>query len=95
MPHPLKGKNVNGESFFDVAHLNSNLRVRTLNSSKITLIAQLIKALAQIGFIAILSRLLDPSDFGLVAMITIVTSLGMTLLDEYYSSSSTGFCVQA
>lgn len=81
MPHPLKGRNVNSESFFDVAHLNSNLRVRTLNSSKITLIAQLVKALAQIGFIAILSRLLDPSDFGLVAMITIVTSLGMTLLD--------------
>jgi PST family polysaccharide transporter len=72
---------MNRDEIFSVRHLESNLKERSVKSAAVTIVAQGFKVVLQIGFIALLSRLLSPNDFGLIAMIAVVTALGMTLLD--------------
>ena len=64
-----------------IDHLKSGLRERAVKSTGITLFAQGIKLILQIGSIAILARLLEPSDFGLVAMVTVFTGLALQLME--------------
>ncbi|MEW8084031.1 MAG: lipopolysaccharide biosynthesis protein [Candidatus Thiodiazotropha endolucinida] len=71
----------NADEYFSIAHLKSNLKDRTIKSTAVSLMAQAIKLVLQLCFIAIFARLLEPSDFGLIAMITIFTTLGMTIME--------------
>src|SRR5688572_29226653 len=50
-----------------------DLRGRTLRGGAITVVAQGIKILVRLGSMAVLARLVEPADFGLVAMVTAVT----------------------
>lgn len=61
------------ERHFRTDHLSADLKVRSLRGGVITVGAQLIKLGIQIGSTAVLARLLTPSDFGLVAMVSAVT----------------------
>ncbi|MBC9226842.1 oligosaccharide flippase family protein [Aeromicrobium sp. 636] len=54
---------------------------RGLRGGGITVIAQLSKTLLQLVSLVVLSRLLDPDDFGLVAMVTVALALGDLLRD--------------
>lgn len=58
--------------FFDTNHLKSDLKTRSVQSGTITMVAQIVKFLLHLGSTVILLRLLTPSDFGLVAMVTAV-----------------------
>ena len=49
------------------------IKGKSIRGSVARLVAQVVRSLVRIGMIVILARLLDPSDFGLVAMVTIVT----------------------
>ncbi|MET0005654.1 MAG: oligosaccharide flippase family protein [Candidatus Thiodiazotropha sp.] len=71
----------NDDEYFSIAHFKSNLKDRTIKSTAVSLMAQAIKLVLQLCFIAIFARLLEPSDFGLIAMITIFTTLGMTIME--------------
>lgn len=66
---------------FSTAHLNKGMTERAVKSAGITMAAQAVKLILQIGSIAILARLLQPSDFGLVAMVTVFTGLAVQLME--------------
>ncbi|WP_339799033.1 lipopolysaccharide biosynthesis protein [uncultured Marinobacter sp.] len=66
---------------FSTEHLRVGLRDHAVRSTGITLSAQAVKLFFQIASITILARLLEPADFGLVAMVTIFTGLATTFVD--------------
>lgn len=62
------------QEHFKTDHLLANLKGRTISSGAVTLTAQAGKFFLSLVSTAILARLLTPRDFGLVAMVTTVTS---------------------
>lgn len=50
-------------------------------------ITRIIYALAQIGYLAVMARLLEPSDFGVFALATAITSLATILTDFGFSTA--------
>ena len=60
-------------SHFDTDHLKSDLKRRTVRGATATFVGQGTKFLLQIGSTMVLARLLTPDDFGLVAMVTVIT----------------------
>ena len=71
----------NKNQLFDTDHLKTGLKERAVKSAGITLAAQAIKLILQLGSIAILARLLQPSDFGLIAMVTVFTGLALQFME--------------
>ena len=69
------------EKLFDADHLKKGLKERAVKSASITIAAQVIKLMLQVGSIAVLARLLEPSDFGLVAMVTVFTGLALQFME--------------
>jgi O-antigen/teichoic acid export membrane protein len=61
------------QEHFNVDHLLTNLKGRTISSGVVTISAQGGKFLLNLLSTMILARLLTPGDFGLVAMVTTVT----------------------
>ncbi len=62
------------QEHFRTDHLLNNLKGHTISSGTITMSAQGAKFLLSMVSTMILARLLTPRDFGLVAMVTTVTS---------------------
>lgn len=60
---------------FTTDHLMADLKGRTVRGGAVTLSAQAVKFVLQMGSTMVLARLLTPADFGLVAMVTAVTGL--------------------
>ncbi|MGB8700468.1 MAG: lipopolysaccharide biosynthesis protein [Thermosynechococcaceae cyanobacterium] len=60
------------KNFFDTEHLQANLKGRSVKGGAITIIAQILKFVLQTGGLFILARMLDPSDFGLIGMVTVI-----------------------
>ena len=52
-----------------------DLKAKTIRGGAARLVGQAVRALVRLGMIVTLARLLDPSDFGLVAMVTVVTGV--------------------
>lgn len=73
MPHRNK--------LFSTAHLKTGMKERAVKSAGITLAAQGIKLILQLGSVAILARLLQPSDFGLIAMVAVFTGLALQFME--------------
>jgi len=63
------------KKFFDTGHLKADLRNRSVRGSMATVTAQGGKFLLHLTSTVVLARLLTPADFGLVAMVTLVTRL--------------------
>jgi O-antigen/teichoic acid export membrane protein len=53
----------------------SDLRERTLRGGFVKLCGQAASFAFRLGFMIVLARLLDPKDFGLVAMVTVITGI--------------------
>jgi PST family polysaccharide transporter len=53
----------------------SDLRERTLRGGFAKLCGQAVGFAFRLGFMIVLARLLDPKDFGLVAMVTVITGI--------------------
>lgn len=64
---PLK----NPSDFFQVGHIASDLKGRSVRSSIVTVVNQSLKLILQIGSLSILARLLAPEDYGLIGMVNI------------------------
>jgi O-antigen/teichoic acid export membrane protein len=58
---------------FDAAHLRVDLKGRSIRGGAVTLLAQGVTFVLQLGSTAALARLLTPADFGLMAMVTALT----------------------
>ncbi len=69
------------DQLFSAGHLKTGLKERAVKSAGITLFAQGIKLALQLGSLAILARLLEPADFGLVAMVTVFTNLALQMME--------------
>jgi O-antigen/teichoic acid export membrane protein len=69
------------EQMLNTDHLKTGMRARAVKSAGVTLAAQGVKLVLQLGSIAIMARLLQPSDFGLVAMVTVFTGFAMMLME--------------
>lgn len=67
--------------FFSTAHLRHGLKERAVKSAAVTISAQVAKLLLQLISIVVLARLLSPSDFGLVAMVTVFSGLALQLTE--------------
>lgn len=74
MPNPK-------DQLFNADHLKTGMKERAVKSAGITLAAQGIKLILQLGSVAILARLLKPSDFGLIAMVTVFTGLALQFME--------------
>lgn len=74
MPNPK-------DQLFNADHLKTGMKERAVKSAGITLAAQGIKLILQLGSVVILARLLQPSDFGLVAMVTVFTGLALKFME--------------
>jgi O-antigen/teichoic acid export membrane protein len=66
---------------FNTEHLTSGLKVRAVKGMGVTVTAQALKLVLQLISITTLARVLNPTDFGLVAMVTVFTGLIQTLVD--------------
>lgn len=66
----------------------SGLRQKSLQSGTVTLSRRLSSLLIQVGSTAILSRLLTPHDFGVVAMVTAITGFANLFRDLGLSTST-------
>jgi len=56
--------------------MNENLTSKTLHGLKWSYTGTIINSILQIGFTAIMARLLDPADFGLIAMAGVILRFG-------------------
>jgi O-antigen/teichoic acid export membrane protein len=61
------------DRYFRTDHLMADLRGRSVRGGAVTLSAQAVKFVLQLGSTALLARLLTPADFGLVAMVAAFT----------------------
>lgn len=64
---------VRQDQAFGTEHLLADLKGHSVRSGAITISSHAVKFVLQIGSTLILARLLTPSDFGLVAMVTVFT----------------------
>jgi len=75
-------------SYFETDHLLGDLGPRSVRGGMLTLTAQAVKFVVQIGSLMILARLVAPSQFGLVAMVTAIVGF-FTLFKDMGLSMAT------
>lgn len=75
MSEPLKNdlSPTNSNRHFHTSHLEADLKGHSVRGGAITMSAQAGKFVLQTGSTIVLARLLTPQDYGLVAMVTVVT----------------------
>lgn len=69
-------------------HLLPNIKGRAISSGAVTASAQLFKLALNLGYTILLARLLDPKEFGLVAMATVVINFARILKDAGLSTAT-------
>lgn len=74
--------------YFDVESLHSDLKGKTVRGGAYTAAAQIVRILISLASIPILARLLTPADFGLVAMVTVVTGFAAMFVDAGLSMAT-------
>lgn len=79
LPDPGHPRKQSGH--FDTSHLHSDLRGHTVRGGKATIAAQAFSVLLNLASVVVLSRLLTPADFGLIAMVTALTGLATMFRD--------------
>jgi O-antigen/teichoic acid export membrane protein len=67
---------------------SANLKSKSIRAGVITTIGQITKLVVQTGSTMVLARLLAPSDFGLIGMVTAVTGALMVIGDAGLSSAT-------
>ncbi|MBC7103578.1 MAG: oligosaccharide flippase family protein, partial [Parvibaculum sp.] len=58
--------------YIGIDHLHDDLAGRSTRGGAVTIFAQIVKVVVQLGTIVILGRLLNPHAFGLIAMVAVV-----------------------
>lgn len=76
------------DSHFRTDHLKANLAGRTVRGGAITLTSQGLKFVITLGATVVMARLLTPLDYGLVAMVVVVTNY-MTMFKDMGLSLAT------
>ena len=76
------------DRFFDTEHLKGGLKGRSIRSGAVTMSSQAVKFFLRVGSFAVLGRLLTPGEFGLVAMVTVVTEFVLLFRDMGLSTAT-------
>ena len=71
----------NVNRFFDTEYLKADLKGRSVRGGVVTMAGQGGKFFLQMGSTVILARLLTPEDYGLIAMVAVVTNFVMMFKD--------------
>ncbi len=74
--------------YFSSESLRRDLKGKTVRGGIVTAVAQGARIVISMATIPVLSRLLDPADFGLVAMVTVFTGLGGMFVDSGLSMAT-------
>ncbi|MHC4207446.1 MAG: oligosaccharide flippase family protein, partial [Planctomycetota bacterium] len=75
-------------NFFNTEYLKADLKGRSVRGGAVTIAAQWIKFCLQMASMVVLARLLTPQDFGLIAMVMVVTNF-VTMFKDMGLSSAT------
>jgi len=78
----------NPEAHLRTDHLRHDVAGRSVRGGAITVVAQLVKVVAQFGVTVILARLLRPEAFGLVAMVAVIVAF-LELFKDFGLSAAT------
>jgi len=62
------------DRYFRTDHIEADLKSRSVRSGVVTMTTQIAKFILNLGSTAVLARMLSPADYGLVAMVTTITS---------------------
>lgn len=68
-------------SYFNIDHIKNDLKSHSASGAMVTITAQIVRFVLQIGSMAILARLLTPNDFGLIVMVNVVFSFFIIFQD--------------
>ena len=74
--------------YFDSESLKKDLKGRTARGGAITAVAQVVSILLTFGTLPILADLLDPEDYGLLAMVTVFTGFAAMFVDAGFTSAT-------
>jgi len=69
------------EDYFSSEHLHTDLKAKTVRGGIVAASAQGVTVILSLAAIPILSRLLDPADFGLIAMVSVFTGVAAMFVD--------------
>ncbi|MBN1846254.1 MAG: lipopolysaccharide biosynthesis protein [Sedimentisphaerales bacterium] len=69
------------DDFFDIEYLKKDLKGRSVRGGAVTVFAQAGNFVLRMGSIFILARILTPDDFGIVAMVMVLTNFALMLKD--------------
>lgn len=69
------------DQYLSLGPVTDDLRARSVRGGAVTMVAQALRFILQIGSLAVLGRLLAPDDFGLLAMVLSVTALAERFKD--------------
>ncbi len=73
-----QNKNIQeAEQFFSTEHLKTDLKGRSIRGGAVTIAAQGVRFIMQMGSTVVLARLLTPQDFGLIAMVAALTNFAL------------------
>ena len=67
--------------YFDSKTLREGLKQKTVRGGAITAVGQLASVAISLASVPVLSRLLDPKDFGLIAMVAVLTNFARMFVD--------------
>jgi Membrane protein involved in the export of O-antigen and teichoic acid len=76
------------EKYLSTDHLLGDLKGRTISGGFITIVAQGVQFVLNLGSIMVLARLLAPKDFGLYAMVTTVMGYLIVFMDAGLSTAT-------
>lgn len=79
---------MNSDSHLKTDHLLGNLKHRTISSGVVTGVQQVTMFLISLASVVVLARLLDPADFGLLAMVFAVTGVFRAFSDAGLSTAT-------
>jgi O-antigen/teichoic acid export membrane protein len=76
------------DEFFGTEHITADLKYHSVRGGIATMATQFVKLCLQIGSVAVLARLLEIEDFGLVAMITAIIAFATIFKDIGLSTAT-------
>lgn len=76
------------DAYLRTDHLQRDVKDRSIRGGAVTIAAQLIKVVAQLGVTAILARLLRPEAFGLIAMVAVIVAF-LEMFKDFGLSAAT------
>jgi len=76
------------KDFFDTTHLSGDLKERSVRGGAVTMAGQGAKFLLRMSSTVILARLLTPEDYGLIAMVAVLTNFVMMFKDIGLSTAT-------